>query len=65
MSTKTCDDCGKDLGKRYKALDGRFLCSACRGFRAEALDSILFELTRRTRQERLKDVRRKWKSKSF
>jgi hypothetical protein len=53
MATKFCDDCNGKLGKRYQALDGRYLCSRCRGLRAEAFEIILEELTHRTRNERL------------
>lgn len=59
MAAKNCDDCGKALPKRYKALDGRYLCTKCRELRAEAFDFILYELTHRTKQERLARAGRK------
>ena len=59
MSVKYCDDCGKKLGKRYKALDGRYLCSECRGLRAKAFEFILGEVTHKTKAERLSMSARK------
>lgn len=63
MSAKHCDDCGINLGKRYKALDGRHLCSKCRGLRAEAFEIVLHEITHRTKQERLLSDKRKYKQR--
>ena len=61
MCKAQCDDCNVVLGKKYVALDGRYLCSKCRGLRAEAFELILEELSHRSRQERLLVASRKKK----